>query len=66
MGNKAWYEAKRMKSINVTFEDAEYEQLDTAKNESGASSWREFFLMIFIPKKLNGHKTFIQPINKEE
>jgi hypothetical protein len=37
-----------MKTINVTFEDSEMEQLEQVK---GDLSWREFVLTLVKPKK---------------
>ena len=39
-----------MKSIYVTFEDSEFEQLDNVK---GDLTWREFILQFIEPKKVN-------------
>jgi len=33
-----------MKTINVTFEDKEFEQLESVKQESKCESWRSFIL----------------------
>lgn len=37
-----------MKTINVTFEDNEFDSLETAKGETG---WREFILTLVTTKK---------------
>jgi predicted CopG family antitoxin len=37
-----------MKTINVTFEDEEFEQLNDAK---GDDNWRDFILVLVKPKK---------------
>ena len=33
-----------MKTVNVTFEDAEHERLIKAKDKSGFKSWHDFML----------------------
>ena len=34
-----------MKTINVTFDDEEIEQLNEKKEESGAKNWHDFILL---------------------
>jgi len=38
-----------MKTINVTFEDQEFKDLETIKGES--TTWRSFILTLITPKK---------------